>query len=151
MYIGRLYRLIKIIWVISIIHFTSCKNHIQERRIRLIFTGIEVLPGYVYSPESEYKVNNKLYSLRDVAEYDPNGSIIKLTIFKPEGILEYDKDHLIKDSALLKSVSLPTRHHLKYVSEKGLIDENKIFPVEVINESIFVVSEGILTVFYKLD
>jgi len=144
-------KLIATIFAFILLNHTSCKTQIQERSVNSISMGIEVQTGYVFSPEAEIKLNNKIYSLRHKAEYDYKGNIVKLTIYKPEGKLEYDKHDLLKDSGLLQYINLPISQHLRYSSLQGLFDENKMVPARVINDSVLISTEGTSKMFYSLN
>lgn len=141
---GRSVLFFILLWILS------CNTHSRKRNITSILRGTEVSSGYNHSPKSEFKIDNKEYSLGVKADYDNSGNIYKLSIYKADGVLEYSRDELLKDTFILKNVDLNLHQNWIY-SSKGLAKENEIQSVKMVNDSMLIFNEGNVTVFYKLD
>jgi hypothetical protein len=145
------HKLIGTIFTFILLYNTACKALIQERTVNAISIGIEVGTGYHYSSEAELKLKNSIFSLRYKAEYDHEGNVVMLTIYRPEGILEYQKQDLLQDPALLKSINLPFTQHLKYLSNQGLFNNSELVPASMLNDSVLISTQGTLNMFFNLD
>ena len=81
----------------------SC-NVQKNMQIKRIIKGVivENLNNYTFSevPNSVYIAGKDTVSVRYISEYDNTGSLVKFSIHKPEGILEYSIEELKKDTLL---------------------------------------------------
>lgn len=115
-----------------------------------IFTGVKVEKGYSFSEESVFKIAGEIYSLRKKAVYNSDGDLVKMTRYKPEGVLDYTKDELTKDVKLLEDFNFPLKQN--WIYEEGKIIDNlgESIDVEKIDGK-FVLSKQMKQVtFYKI-
>jgi hypothetical protein len=78
-------------------------------QIKRIIEGIVVEDFYNYvfgdDPNSVYIAGKDTVSVRYISEYDNTGSLIKFSIHKPEGVLEYSIEELKEDTLLFNYTS----------------------------------------------
>jgi hypothetical protein len=91
-------------------------------QIKRIIKGVivENINNYTFSeyPNSVYIAGKDTVSVRYISEYDNTGSLIKFSIHKPEGILEYSIEKLKEDTLLFNYTGG------KSVRDWKLIDNN---------------------------
>jgi len=84
----------------------SEKENIENGKIKRIISGIivEEFHNYSFSDDtnSVYIVGGDTVSVRYISEYDSTGNIVRFSIHKPEGPLEYSLEELMADTALFK-------------------------------------------------
>lgn len=140
----------KTLFFLLIFSVISCKGQDTEKKVISILSGIEVVSSeYVYSEESVFKINDKEYSLRAKADYE-NGELIKIIIYKSEGVIEYSKDDILKDSAIATNYGLPTRQNWKFTKSKGLLKDNEVIKVKLSDDFIIEAKEGNNVLIYQL-
>jgi hypothetical protein len=92
--------------------------------IKRIVEGVIVdnFHNYVFSddPNSFYVAGKDIVSVRYISEYDNTGNIVRFSIHKPEGPLEYSIEELMTDTALFKYTGG------KNVKDCILVGNNKI-------------------------
>ena len=132
------------------ISLTSCKRIDKQKTIISILKGIEVDSNYVYSDESILVINNKKYSLRAISEYE-NGKLNKITVFKSEGILEYNKQDVINDIAIAEYYGFPLEQNWIYNPNKGLIKGNQIIEIKLSQQYIILPIERNKVEIYKIE
>ena len=123
------------------------KNKIVE-----VFDAVKITDGnHTFSEESIFKVNKTIYSLRTKAIYDKSGTIEKLILYKPEGILEYNKEHLLKDRKIMNYSGFPFSQKWSYVNGSLTDDSiNYISSVTKVSDYILKSEKNKKTIFYKL-
>jgi len=82
----------------------SCRAQ-KEIQIKRIIKGviIENFHNYTFSndPCSVYVIGKDIVSVRSISEYNNTGSLVKFSIYKPEGILVYSLKELEEDTLLI--------------------------------------------------
>lgn len=150
--IGRKYAVNFLLISLFSFIFISCANKNKKYKIVEIFYGVEVVDdGYIYSEGSNFKVDeNNKYSLRHKAIYGEDGIIIKFIIYKPEGILNYTNDDLIKDKKILVNFGIPFSQKWTYMNNQLIDDNGKyITKAKKIDKLLLMVKkQGVI--FYKL-
>tara|TARA_A100000171_G_scaffold52292_1_gene69964 strand:+ start:820 stop:1293 length:474 start_codon:yes stop_codon:yes gene_type:complete len=115
----------------------SCQTDKKANIVQAIAKGIQVESEYHYfSQEADKKIGKTNYSLRSKVEYDLNGDVLRLLVYKPEGVLEYGKEDLVNDKNVLASYGYSFKN--KYtISEDGLFDSNeKVIPTKRLERNI---------------
>tara|TARA_R110001592_G_scaffold207494_1_gene458372 strand:- start:340 stop:810 length:471 start_codon:yes stop_codon:yes gene_type:complete len=115
----------------------SCQTDKKVNTVQAIAKGIQVeSEDYYFSEEADKKIGETNYSLRSKVEYDLNGDVLRLLVYKPEGVLEYGKEDLVNDKNVLTSYGYSFKN--KYtISEDGLFDSNeKVVPTEKLERNI---------------
>jgi hypothetical protein len=96
----------------------------KEMKVYRIIKGVfvEKFHNYTFSndPNSVYFTEKDTISVRNISEYDDTGNLIKFSVHKPEGVLEYSIDDLMKDTLLFQSTGG------KSVKDWRFIENNKI-------------------------
>lgn len=140
----------KILFFLLIFSVISCKGQDTEMKVISILSGIEVVNSdYVYSEESVFKLKDKAYSLRAKADYE-NGELIKIIVYKSEGIIEYNKDDILKDSAIASNYGFPTKQNWKFTNSKGLIKDYEVIKAKLSDDFIIEIKEGSSVIIYQL-
>lgn len=84
---------------------TACKIQ-KEVKVNRIIKGINVddFSNYIYSNDtnSVYITQKDTFIVRSISEYDNKGNLIKFSIYKSEGVIEYSIEELMKDTSLFK-------------------------------------------------
>lgn len=134
--------------VLITLTFFSCNQ--RETCVKSIMRGVEIKDGgYQFSDESLININRIYYSLREVANYASDGSIMELIVFKPEGQIIYKRGDLIVDKEILRSLDIPF-HQRYYLKGDSIFDQDKAIVRVNIYDSI-AISRGVLkTIFYKM-
>lgn len=152
MNIQRLKKLNKVLLSVSTIFILSCSHCKVNKRITSVFNCVVIDNGsYVYSDEAILRINGESYSLREKADYQTDGRIFSLTVFKPEGALVYSLNDILSDTAILENYGFPIQQNWFYKGGEILYQKNKVFKVEVVNDSLLKLSEGHNIVFYKTE
>ena len=127
----------------------NCKKP-EENTTLEIFTGYEITDdNYVYSEESIFKTKDKTYSLRNKVFYNNHGEVDKLLVYKPEDIIEYTKEEIIKDKLLLETLDLPYKLTWSYKEGVLVINDEKM-RIEKITDNILLNNDKNRVVFYKI-
>lgn len=107
----------------------SC-NVQKNMQIKRIIRGVivENLENYTFSddPNFVYIAGKDTVSVRYISEYDNAGSLIKFSIHKPEGTLEYSIEELKEDTLLFNYTGG------KSVKDWKLIDNNIINNTDIL-------------------
>ncbi|MEZ4878019.1 MAG: hypothetical protein R2805_10775 [Flavobacterium sp.] len=129
--------------------FLSC-NAQNKTIIVEILTGVEIKgDGYTYSEESIFNLGGKKYSLRSKANYDSNGNIQQLEIYKSEGKLNYDRPNLINDRSLLEFYGLPFQQKITYSNDVLKNGDDEINATSI-GDYLISTSDSVVR-FYKLN
>ena len=127
----------------------SCKNQ-KGMRIVEMFKGVEIENlNYEHSNNSIFRLNNVTYSLRQKVIYNEKGEFERFILYKPEGMLEYDKKELLKDKNLIDYYDLSFKQNWFYKDGTLTIESNKI-KVLKIEDTFLITEENGVTIFYKL-
>lgn len=127
----------------------SCNNP-TSKKVSEIHTAIRIdNKGYVFSEESFIEINGSYYSLRQKAIYDDEGDLQTIILYKPEGKIEYQKDDLKKDKAIIKNTEMPLNQQWIFRNGK-LKTESQAIGVQKVNDSLVMTNIGIETIFYEL-
>lgn len=104
MIIQKLKKYNKISYTLLFICLLLSCNVQKNMQIKRIIKGVVVENFYNYTfsddPNSVYIAGKDTVSVRYISEYDNTGSLVKFSIYKPEGILEYSIDELKEDTLL---------------------------------------------------
>lgn len=134
---------------ITILLFLSCTASKRELEIRSISKGITVDENYYYSKSADKEIGKVKYSLRSKAEYD-SGRIIRLTIYYPEGDLNYEISDLMDDPDLLSSHGYSNECKVELYKDQLLDYNDSIsYPVTKIAQNLFKVKKGKIYFFYQ--
>jgi hypothetical protein len=132
-----------------LICMSFCGNKQKIYKVAKISYAIEVDENNYFSEESNIEICGNFYSLRRELEYDENGNAVQLRRYYPEGIIEYSRDEILKDTKLLELYNWPIKQLWIYYPNKGLMLDNGILEVEVLDNNIIKQKEkGEVTLYY---
>jgi hypothetical protein len=136
---------------IFLIALSSCVAPETGKRVTTIYSGVKIDDtGYVYSEESILEINGGYYFLRKEAIYDQNGDLQKVISYKPEGSLDYTRQDLLGDLALINLWVFPL--HQDYRCENGeLLLDKEHGKAEKIEDDFFRLENKNCTVIYRFS
>lgn len=117
-------------------------------RVVEIFSAVKIDNGYVYSEESIFEVGGVKYLLRHKAVYGTDGVVEQFLSYKPEGVIKYDKEELLRDKKIVDSAGLPFGQKWTYKSSYLDADDRHIEVREIMRHLLMHEGEGNRVLFY---
>lgn len=106
---------------------TSCNTQ-KEIKVHRIIKGVlvENFHNYTFNNDlsSVYFTEKDTISVRHISEYDDTENLIKYSIYKSEGVLEYSIDNLMKDTLLFQATEGKSAKDWKFI-KNNIITNNK--------------------------
>jgi hypothetical protein len=103
-------------------------------RVHKIIKGIFVEDFYDYTfsndPNSLYFTEKGAIFVRNVSEYDDTGNLIKFSVYKSEGVLEYSIDDLMKDTLLFQFTSGGSVKDLVFIDNNNIAYNRDTLKIE---------------------
>lgn len=139
-----------IILILLLFNIVNCMPEGDKLKISGIVNTVQVDgKNYEYSEDSHFEINGLYYSKRTEASYDDNGVLKLFTLYKSEGKLEYEKQDIDGDKAIIEFSGLPLKQGWAFEHGKLKKGDN-IINVEMINDSLIKTNEGKKVTFFKL-
>ena len=115
------------VFLLAFLLILNCCSNIEKQsklKIKSIYSAVlldEVFSNFEYSEESHFECGGVKYSLRERIDYKVSGELQKLTVYKPEGILQYSYSELQKDTLLLNKKNSPILQKWTFYDNKLVI------------------------------
>lgn len=119
--------------------FYSCKQDSSTSlNVKTILRGVKINTiSYQYSncEESVCISNSDTISLRNKAEYNTQGMLTIFTIFKSEGALQYSRDDVLNDTALLCNTHIELENKWRFICDTVITNEKDTLIVKAVAEN----------------
>jgi len=140
-------------FIICIAYFSvSCQKGKEVKTVQAIAKGVEIEnQGYYFSETADIEIAGILYSLRSKVVYDGNREILKLSVYQPEGVIEYNKADLIKDKSLLTNYGYSFKNEFTFSNEKFCDVDGTEILIDKLDENILRVKTKNKVTFYYLN
>jgi len=140
-------------FIVLVFSTVSCDMKEERRSVQEIINGLQLEDGssYIYSEESLIELGKEKYSLRKKAIYDLRGNLMKIEIYKPEGILSYTKEEILQDSILFELLGFPLKQSWYFQDNKLVKENNKTIKVFMLEENYLKTNENGSIILYRIS
>ena len=92
--------------------------------------------SFCYDPNSVYFIANDTISVRSISEYDDTGNLTKFLIYKPNGVLEYSNNELMRDTLLFQSIGGKSVKDWKFIENNKITNNMDTLEIETTNNNL---------------